>query len=368
MDDESGTGSPGSGSGGSQRSCSASPDIVLLGESEEEEETGSDDEETLSQRTVSYLDIYNSDNEETHQAAVCEKAHQRDVLYAAWRDECIRQGNDDIAKCDKRVCDHTDIGKHCKAPDEIGPPLTYMEEHGVFKPAEAINNPMGLCRFYRTSSKKSNVLTGPSSADCTRNIQGMVELAKGVRQPLTVIVFEGESVTPLCLLQELHLRLTLSHIEISTPDEVKVGQKNCVSCCPICAYMAQNDNLFLNHIIVGHYWSSSSCGKCLKFVAATGQQMKRHILGCGKPQKEHMRRHSSNNQVPEARSSLRSGHESKKAKNKSDKEGIGAAGWKKPPGTPTKTSMVATSQEQAPTSYCEQGHLCLWSPPDAQES
>ena len=236
------------------------------------------------------------------------------------------------------MCDHADIGKHCKAPDEIGPLLTYMEECRVFKPADAINNPMGLCRFYRMSSKKSNVLTGLRSTDCAHSIQGMVELAKGVRWPLTIIVFEGESVTPLCLLQELHSHLTLSHIEISTPDEAKVGQKNHVSCCPICTYVAQNDNSFLNHIIVGHYWSSFSCGKCLKFVVAMGQQMKRHILGCGKPQKEHKRRHSSNIQVPEACSSLRSGHESKKAKKKSDKEGVGMVGWKKPCSTPTKTS------------------------------
>ena len=77
---------------------------------------------------------------------------------------------------------------------------------------EAINNPMGLCRFYRTSSKKSNVLTGPKSTDCTHKIHDMIKLAKGVRRPLTVIVFEGETVTPLGLLQELHLHLTLSHI------------------------------------------------------------------------------------------------------------------------------------------------------------
>ena len=186
------------------------------------------------------------------------------------------------------------------------------------------------------SSKKSNVLTGPRSTDCAHRIQGMVELSKGVRQLLTIIVFEGESVTPLCLLQELHSCLTLSHIEISTPDEAEVGQKNHVSYCPICPYVAKNDNLFLNHIIVGHYWSSFSCGKCLTFVVAMGQQMKRHILGCGKPQKEHKRRHSSNIQVLEVHSSLRSGHESKKVKKKSDKKGIGMEGWKKLHGTSTR--------------------------------
>ena len=139
---------------------------------------------------------------------------------------------------------------------------------------------MGLCRFYQMSSKKSNVLTGSKSANCTHNIQGMVELAKGVGRLLTVIVFEGESVTPLCLLQKLHSCLTLSCIVISTP-EVKVGPNNCMSCCPICAYVAQNDYSFLNHIIVRHYWSSFSCGRCLKFIVTTGQQMKRHVLAVG---------------------------------------------------------------------------------------
>ena len=159
-----------------------------------------------------------------------------------------------------------------------------MEECGVFKPVEAINNPMGLCRFYQTSSKKSNVLTGPKSADCARKIHDMIKLTKGVRRPLTVIVLEGEMVTPLGLLQELHLHLTLFCITIHTLEEVKVGPKNHMSCCPICVYVVKNDYSFLNHIIVGHYWSSFSCGKCLKFMATNGHQMKRHIPGCGNPQ------------------------------------------------------------------------------------
>ena len=137
---------------------------------------------------------------------------------------------------------------------------TYMKECRVFKPLETIDNAMGLCRFYRTSSKKSNVLTGLKSADCARKIHDMVKLAKGVRWQLTVVVFEGEMVTPLGLLQELHSRLTLSCITIHTLKEVKVGPKNHMSCCLICTYVVKNDYLFLIHIIVGHYWSSFSCG------------------------------------------------------------------------------------------------------------
>ena len=214
------------------------------GSGEEEEGGGLDDEETLSQGTVSLLDISNSDNEETCKAAVCEKACKSDVLYAAWQEEQIRQGNDYIVKCDKRVHDHADIGKCCKAPDKIGPPLSYLEERGVFKPLNTIDNPMGLCRFYRMSSKKCNVLTGPKFAESARKIKDMIKLAKEVRRPLTVVVFEGETVTPLGLLQELHSHLTLSHIAIHTPEEVKVGPKNRVSCCPICVYVVKTITRF----------------------------------------------------------------------------------------------------------------------------
>ena len=221
--------------------------------------------------------------------------------------------------------------------------------HGVFKPLETIDNPIGLCRFYRMSSKKSNVLTGPKSADCTHKIHDMIKLAKGVRQPLTVIVFKGEMVTPLGLLQELHLRLTLSHIAIHTLEEVKVGPKNHMSCCPICTYVVKNDYSFLNHIIIGHYWSSFSCRKCLKFMVSNGQQMKRHIPDCGKPKKECKKKCSKGNKVLKVLSSPKSGHKSKKVKkNKADKEGISVVGQKKPCSSPSKSSMVATSQEQAP--------------------
>ena len=84
LDDKSGMGSPGSGSSSSQQSCSASSDVIFLGESEEEKEISSDDEEMLSHGTVSLLDISNLDNEETCKAAVHKKACQSNVLYAAW--------------------------------------------------------------------------------------------------------------------------------------------------------------------------------------------------------------------------------------------------------------------------------------------
>ena len=199
--------------------------------------------------------------------------------------------------------------------------------------------------------------TGPKSTDCTHKIHDMIKLAKGVRQLLTVIVFEGEIVTPLGLLQELHSHLTLSCIPIHTLEEVKVGPKNCMSCCPICVYVVKNNYSFQNHIIIRHYLSSFSCGKCLKFMVTNGQQMKRHIPGCGKPKKESKKKHSKDNKVLEVKSSSKSGHKSKKVKkNKTDKEGVSAVGQKKLRGSPSKSSMAATSQEQAPNTLRHSAH------------
>ena len=69
--------SEGSSSSGSECSWSASPKVVLVPGDEDTAAGGEDadhleDEEALSQGTVSLLDISNSDNEEAHKAAACE--------------------------------------------------------------------------------------------------------------------------------------------------------------------------------------------------------------------------------------------------------------------------------------------------------
>ena len=114
------------------------------------------------------------------------------------------------------------------------------------------------------------------SAAGTHRIKHLLEMAKDLGWPLMIVVFKGGTVTPLGLLQELQSQLTLSHI----PEEVKLGQKNRISCCPICTYIVKNDNMFLNHIVICHYWSSLSCGKCLEFITSSGQQMKKHLPKC----------------------------------------------------------------------------------------
>ena len=333
---ESDTESSWGNSDGPEWQHSSSPDIIFIGKTGDD--NSSDEEETLSP-----LDISNSDTEEIQMAAARRKACQNDALFAAWQDLQICQGTYEIGQHDQRVCDHPLAGKCCEAPDQVGPPISYMEELGVFKPAESINNPMGFCQFYWISPEKSNVLTGPRSAECARRIYGLVEVAKRVGQQLTVIVFDGESVSPICLLGELHFRLALLRITIHTPGEANVGVQNCVYCCPMCTYVIKNNITLLNHIIVGHYWGSFSCRKCLAFAAATAEWMRRHIAGCGQSQVVRGKAHSARHK---AHWGYRSGRKSRKGK-KRTKEGVSAAARKKLHCSPTRSNPTVTSQEQA---------------------
>ena len=105
---------------------------------------------------------------------------------------------------------------------------------------------------------------------------------------------------------------------------------------------------FWNHIIIGNYLSSFSCGKCLEFVASFGQQMKRHFAICDGPKKVHKKKHSKGNMASEAQSSQESAHKSKKGKDKADKEDRHGMEKSKLCRSPSKSASTANSQEQAP--------------------
>ena len=104
--------SEGSGSRGSGHSHSPSPEVVLLQGDDgdttmggEEDAGHSEDEEALSQGTVSLLDISTSDNEDAHKATVHEAVCKSDIQYGNWQDEQICQGNEGITQHDKGVND-----------------------------------------------------------------------------------------------------------------------------------------------------------------------------------------------------------------------------------------------------------------------
>ena len=87
---------------------------------------------------------------------------------------------------------------------------------------------------------KANVWEGPKSAESARRIHCLIEIAKGLGRQLTVVVFEGECVSPSCLLSELHSRMALSWFALYMPDEARIGIKNWMYCCPICVYVINN--------------------------------------------------------------------------------------------------------------------------------
>ena len=158
-----------------------------------------------------------------------------------------------------------------------------------------------------------------------------------------VIVFDSESVSPVCLLGELHSHMALSWIAIHTPGEADVGVQNHVYCCPICMYVVKNNITLLDHIIVGHYLGSFSCGRCLVFAAATAEWMRRHIAVCGESKMEHHKVHSAHHK---AHQGSKSSHKSRKAK-KRTKEGVSVAAQKKLRSSPAESIPMVTSQEQA---------------------
>ena len=170
-----------------------------------EEDTGHlDDEETLSQGTVSSLDISTSDNEDACKAITHEAAHKSDIQYGNWWDEQINQGKEGIASVIRGLMIMLMVENLARLQIKLVPPVPYMEEHGVFKPLDTIANPLGLCRFYHTNPLHSNIITGLKSAAGTHKIKCLLEKVKDLGWLFTIVVFEGSNVTLLGLLQELH--------------------------------------------------------------------------------------------------------------------------------------------------------------------
>ena len=172
------------------------------------------------------------------------------------------------------------------------------------------------------SPGKSNVLVGPRSAESARRLHCLLQIAQGLRWQLTVVVLEGESVTPKCLLSELHSRMALLQYTLHTSGEAKMGIQHCVFFCPICVYVANNPTTFLDHIVVGHYWGSFSCSVCLAFATLTAAEMKAHLLGCGQYGMERSKAQSPCKKAPQGSKS------GCKSKGKKSKEGDSMKGNK----------------------------------------
>ena len=155
-----------------------------------------------------------------------------------------------------------------------------MKEHGVFQSLPSTTNPLGLCHFYPMDPASVSTLAPLKLPATVEHVKGLLLLAKTQCWLYIIIVFQGGPITPLGLLQELHMRNALAHIPIFRSDETKDGHKPHVSCYPFCMYTIQNDPAYLNHIVSMHYNANFVCGTCLSAITISGQQKKRHLKEC----------------------------------------------------------------------------------------
>ena len=221
--------------------------------------------------SMSLLDISTADDEDTHKHKACELARKSDTDFAAWREKLIHEGATGIQEWDSMVNDYADTGKRRpKNPDTIGPPISYMMECGVFQPLPSMMNPLGLCHFYPADPSSLSTLPPLKPPTTKGHLKSLLVLAKARHPPYVIVVFQGGPITPLGLLQELHMWHMLAHIPIFLPDEAKDGHRPWVSCCPFCTYTIQNDPVYLNHIIGMHYHVSLACGACLGHLSHVG--------------------------------------------------------------------------------------------------
>ena len=214
---------------------------------------------------------------------------------------------------DNVVNDYADGGKR-KPKNLLWPPVSYMEERTVFKLLPSMMNPLGLCHFYPMDPMIISMLTPPKPLAKVDQVKGLLLLMKTQPQPYIIVVFQGGTITPLGLLQELHTQSALAHIPIHQTDETKDRHRPRISCCPFCAYTIQNDPAYLNHIVGVHYNMNFMCGTCLSAVTSSScQQMKRHINDC-KGLNPPILPTSQGSATPTAsQESARSGHSPKKS-------------------------------------------------------
>ena len=128
---------------------------------------------------MTLLDISTTDNEDTRKHKARELARKSDTDFMAWKDKLIQEGMGGIQEWDNMVNDYADGGKRRpKNPDDLGPPVSYMKECGVFQPLPSTMKPLGLCCFHPTDPVSVSMLAPPKSPAMTEHLKGLLLLMK----------------------------------------------------------------------------------------------------------------------------------------------------------------------------------------------
>ena len=73
---------------------------------------------------------------------------------------------------------------------------------------------------------------------------------------------------------------SMKHLALETKPDMNGKSIRKLSCRPFCLYHSSNNISYMNHIAVAHYNMAYGCGKCLKKVFLSGQQLKMHLKVC----------------------------------------------------------------------------------------
>ena len=73
-------------------------------------------------------------------------------------------------------------------------------------------NPLGLCRFYPMDPSSLSTLLLPKPPTTKEHLKCLLVLAKAKCRPYIIVVFQGGPITPLGLMQELHMCHMLVHV------------------------------------------------------------------------------------------------------------------------------------------------------------
>ena len=148
----------------------------------------STDEADVSQGSIPLLDISASDDNETCKCKAHEYARRSDMAYAAWKEKQTSDGVKGIEEQDQKVNDYMDGKRRPKNPDPLGPPVSYMEEHGVFQPLASTTNTFGLCRFYHVDPNVP-MPSGPVSPATAEHVKRLLLLASTKPRQYVLMVF-----------------------------------------------------------------------------------------------------------------------------------------------------------------------------------
>ena len=152
----------------------------------------------------------------------------------------ISEGHNEWHMHDTMTCGHTDPCKEAKFPDPLGLPLEYMKHCRVFDPKKT--NEYDLCQFYQVGLSE-DLLDFPSPCEpaTCEQVKKFLLMARSLGLPNLIVAHPWDSVTAVCLLQDLHVKNSLQRLPMEPKADAAGKAFKKISFCPICIYLGSKD-------------------------------------------------------------------------------------------------------------------------------